>query len=326
MPTPVLAPDAPIFLVLNAKSGKGEAMNAREVIERGCTAAGRMLHTFPIDKRHPPKQQARAAVAAARAAGGIVAVAGGDGTINATAQAVLGSGCAFGVLPQGTFNYFGRNHGIPTEIEGALEVLLTQAPQAVQVGQVNERVFLVNASMGLYATLLEDRETYKSQYGRNRLVALAAALLTLVRGHRPWTLRLSWKDEVQELRTTSLFVGNNALQFEQVGVAEGEALTQGALAAVVMKPQGLLARVGLLLRGALRRLDDAKTIDTLSFRALDVEPARGSRHRRVKVATDGELAWMEMPLRFQVAPELLWLIRPAASRVPDAAAARDTTA
>ena len=310
MPTPVLAPDAPIFLVLNAKSGKGEAMNAREIIERGCTAAGRTLHTFPIDKRHRPQQQARAAVAAAQAAGGIVAVAGGDGTINATAQAVLGSGCAFGVLPQGTFNYFGRNHGIPTDVEGALEVLLHAQPQAVQVGLVNERVFLVNASMGLYAALLEDRETYKSQYGRNRLVALAAALLTLVRGHRPWTLRLSWKDEVQELRTTSLFVGNNALQFEDIGVTDGEAVEHGALAGVLVRPRGVLSQLGLVLNGFLRKLDRDDDVQTLSFRSLTVEPTRGSRRRSVKVAADGEIERMEMPLQFRVAPEPLWLIKP----------------
>ena len=37
----------------------------------------------------------------------------------------------------------------------------------------------------------------------------------------------------------------------------------------------------------------------------------GSRGpRRVKVATDGEIGWAEMPLLFRVSPEPLWLIRP----------------
>lgn len=320
MHPPALLPDAPLFLVLNAASGKGKAGEARTLIEEGCRRAGRMLHCFPIDRRHPPAQQARAAVAAARKAGGIVAVAGGDGTINAAAQAVVGSGCAFGVLPQGTFNYFGRTHHIPTETAGALDVLLTGQPRPVQVGLVNDRVFLVNASLGLYATLLEDREAYKSQYGRNRFVAFCAALATLLRNHRPWTLRLSAPGAAVEMRTISLFVGNNALQFEQVGVAEGDALDHGALAAVLLKPQGVLSRVGLLLHGALSRLDGADAVETLSFRRLTVEPARGSRHRRVKVATDGEVAPMDMPLTFRVAPEPLWLMQPvspAAGTAPD---------
>ncbi|APW39254.1 diacylglycerol kinase [Rhodoferax koreense] len=305
-------PGGPLCLVLNAASGHGEAGAAVAEIEQACAAAGRTLQVFAIDKRHPPQQQAGAAVAAAQAGGGIVGVAGGDGTINTVAQATLGSGCAFGVLPQGTFNYFARNHGIPTEMEGALRVLLSQPPQPVQVGLVNDRVFLVNASLGVYAQLLEDREAFKSRYGRNRFVAFGAALRTLFGQHRPWDLRLAWGGEVHSLRTASLFVGNNALQFEQVGVAEGEALEGGSLVAVLVRPMHRLARLGLLLRGAASRLDDAEKVQTLSFRSLDVAPSRGALRRRVKVATDGEVGFMQMPLRFRVAPEPLWLIRPPA--------------
>ncbi len=299
-------------MVLNASSGKGGAAEARSAAEAACARAGRELQLFPIDKRRSPQQQAQAAVAAAQAAAGIVVVAGGDGTINSVAQATLGSGCAFGILPQGTFNYFARTHGVPTDTEGALAVLLNETPQPVQVGLVNERVFLVNASMGLYAQLLEDREAFKSRYGRNRLVALGAALSTLINQHRPWNLQLAWGGEIKSLRAASLFVGNNALQFEQVGVAEGEALEAGALVAVVVKPMSRLARVGLLLRGALSRLDDAEKIETLSFGSLEVAPVTSARRRRVKVAADGELAWMQMPLVFRVAPEPLWLIKPPA--------------
>lgn len=311
---PQIASDGPLCLVLNTASGHGAAGDATAAVEAACRAVGRPLQLFPIDKRHPPPQQARAAVAAAQASGGIVGVAGGDGTINTVAQATLGSGCAFGVLPQGTFNYFARNHGIPTEIEGALRVLLAEAPQPVQVGLINDRVFLVNASLGIYAQLLEDREAFKSRYGRNRLVALGAALRTLASQHRPWDLRLNWGGEVKAMRTASLFVGNNALQFEQVGVAEGEALHGGSLVAVLVKPMNRLARIGLLLRGAASRLDDAETVETLSFRSLEVAPQRGALRRRVKVATDGEVAYMQMPLAFRVAPEPLWLIRPRAAR------------
>ena len=309
-PTPKA--DAPLFLVYNARSGKGNAREALDEVQDACDAAGRVLHPFPIDPRHSPADQARAAVAAARPAGGVVAVAGGDGTINAVAQAVVGSGCAFGVLPQGTFNYFGRNHGIPTETEAAVQNLMTGVPQAVQVGRVNDRVFLVNASLGLYATLLEDREAFKSRYGRSRLMAFWAAVGTLTRRHRPWTLRLTSADGEKVVRTASLFVGNNALQFQDVGVAEGDALQHGALAGVLIRPRGVLAQLGLVLNGAMRKLDADEDVQTLSFRSLLVEPAQGSRRLHVKVAADGEIERMAMPLRFEVSKEPLWLIKPAA--------------
>ena len=47
------------------------------------------------------------------------------------------------------------------------------------------------------------------------------------------------------------------------------------------------------------------------FESMTVRPMRS--RRRVKVATDGEIGWLEMPLHFRVSPEPLWLVRPAMS-------------
>lgn len=81
------------------------------------------------------------AVSRARQANGIVVAAGGDGAINAVAQATLGSGCAFGVLSQGIFNYFSRTHGIPADTVQGMQVLLREPAQPVQAGLVNNRGF-----------------------------------------------------------------------------------------------------------------------------------------------------------------------------------------
>ena len=56
------------------------------------------------------------------------------------------------------------------------------------------------------------------------------------------------------------------------------------------------------------RLGDADNVLSFPFESLTVRPMRSLR--RVKVATDGELGWLDMPLHFRVAPEPLWLIRP----------------
>ena len=181
---------APLFVVFNLCSGAGNAAAIRSIIEDGCAAAGRELHLMSVDK--PRRLRAIAADAArrARACNGILVAAGGDGTINAVAQTALKHGCIFGVLPQGTFNYFSRAHGIPLDTAQALRVLLQEQAHAVQVGLVNQRIFLVNASLGLYPQLLEDRENWKHYLGRNRIVAFGAAVVTLMGGHRSLRLLL----------------------------------------------------------------------------------------------------------------------------------------
>ncbi|OUM03990.1 diacylglycerol kinase [Variovorax sp. JS1663] len=317
MPSCISHDRSKLFIVFNVRSGRGRAQAVRAAIARVCAEHGRDYQLFEIGRTGRLGTQIRQAVDAARAASGIVVAAGGDGTINAVAQVVMGSGCAMGLLPQGTFNYFSRTHAIPTDTEEALALLLRARPVPVQAGLVNERVFLVNASLGLYARVLEEREVYKSRYGRSRWVALWAALATAMRRHPGWDLRMQWRGEERVVRTPTLFVGNNALQLEQVGMPRPEAVEQGELTAIALKPVGRLAMFMLMVHGALSRLGEADEVMHASFRAMSVSPARPGR-RRAKVATDGEVQRMAMPLHFRVAPEPLWLIKPEPGEYGDA--------
>ncbi len=313
---PAALPAAPpLFIVFNIGSGHGDAAGARAAIASACAAVGRKHHLLTVDDPKHIAEIAREAVQRAQQMGGIVVAAGGDGTINAVAQATLGSGCAFGVLPQGTFNYFSRTHGIPAGVAEAMQVLLNEHPQPAQVGLVNGRVFLVNASLGLYPALLEDREAWKAQLGRSRLVAFGAGLLTFLRVHRNLRLRFELhgsEGQTRDVRTPTLFVGNNALQMEQLGFPEAQAIDAGRLAAIALRPVGRLEMLWLLLRGAAGQLGDADQVTSFSFERLTVRASRGFGARRIKIATDGEVGWLQLPLHFAVSPEPLQLIRPAA--------------
>ena len=76
----------------------------------------------------------------------------------------------------------------------------------VQVGKVNGRVFLVNASVGLYPQLLENREAWKQKLGRSRAVAFASGLATLLRSQIQLQLEIESEGQVIALRTPTLFV------------------------------------------------------------------------------------------------------------------------
>lgn len=303
------ARQGPFFIVFNAGAGHRDAEAEKQAIGRVLQAGGRDFEFLAFDETEPIDVLARRAVALAKARQGVVVAAGGDGTINAVANAVLGSGCPFGVLPQGTFNYFGRDNAISQDSGKAARVLLSGLISPVQAGKVNGRLFLVNASVGLYPQILEDREAWKQQLGRSRFVAFLAGMATLLQSRRQLQLRIESAGQAASLRTPTLFVGNNRLQLTRAGIdaQHAEAVAQGQLAAVAVRPIGTLALFGLLLRGLLGRLGDADNIRSFSFRRLTVTP-RGMK--RIKVATDGEIVWMQTPLVFEVAPEPLLLLVP----------------
>ncbi|RJG27466.1 diacylglycerol/lipid kinase family protein [Massilia cavernae] len=306
-------PAAPLYIVLNAGSGSSETALRRATIEGILAQAGRSFELAMVDAPGQLEQVAKRMVAQARAAGGIVVAAGGDGTINTVARETVASGCPFGVLPQGTFNYFGRTHNIPEDLGDAVRALLTARVQPVQIGIVNQRIFLVNASIGLYPTLLEEREADKHQFGRSRLVALLSALKTFFSPHRRMRIKMVLDGMERSLRTSTLFVGNNRLQMEQLGMAPMvEAIKDGELAAIAIKSVGKLGMFGLLARALVGRLGDAGNLLTFSFRQMTVRPRKFYGKRKVKVATDGEVTLMDMPLEFRVLEGQLLLLKPGA--------------
>ena len=134
-------------------------------------------------------------------------------------------------------------------------------------------------------------------------------MATLLQSRRQLQLRIESAGQAASLRTPTLFVGNNRLQLTRAGIDEqhAESVAQGQLAAVAVRPIGTLALFGLLLRGLLGRLGDAENIRSFSFKRLTVTP-KGMK--RIKVATDGEIAWMQTPLVFEVAAEPLLLLVP----------------
>jgi diacylglycerol kinase family enzyme len=299
----------PFFLVMNNGSGSRDALQTRETIEQRLSQAGRRFELLPVDDPSQLAATARHALKLAIENDGIVVAVGGDGTLSAVSEVVLGSGVPFGILPQGTFNYFGRTYGISQNTEAALACLLDAVIQPVDTGMLNGRTFLVNASLGLYPQLLEDRETYKRRYGRSRLIALWSALVTLMHAHRSLKVQIDLEGQPRRhLTTPTIVVGNNALQLEQLGFDQVDEIERHHLVAMTSRSRGTLALYGLLIRGLLRRMGEAEDVISFGFDTMTVRPGR--TRKRLKVAMDGEICWMNAPLTFRVAPDKLPLLVP----------------
>jgi diacylglycerol kinase family enzyme len=318
---PLINPAAPLIFVVNAAAGTQQAEAQCALITDALKAAGRTGEFVFSKPSNLTAASRQAAFKAAETQTAVVAV-GGDGTISTVSQAVHAEGCAMGVIPMGTFNYFARTHGIALDIEQAMLTVLQSAAKPVQVATVNKQVFLVNASLGLYPTLLEDREAYKSRFGRSRLVALGAACITLLRAHRQLRLHIELGTEAHDVRTTTLFVGNNRLQLAQVGVPIGGHLGgsasthgKGRIAAVMLRPIGTLAMVWLMLRGAMGTLGDADSVESFEFEHMLVKPRLDMGRSKVKVAFDGEVHVMRWPIEFAVSPKPLYLLKPDSTQI-----------
>jgi diacylglycerol kinase family enzyme len=309
---------SPLQFVMNAAAGSRDAGTKREVIETALRTGGRrgeLLFCSPAELARVAREAAARATASCSA---VVAI-GGDGTLNTVAQAAHAAGCAMGVVPYGTFNYFARTHRIPTSPADAMRLVLTGVPRPVQVAAVNERLFLVNASVGLYPELLEDREAYKRRFGRSRWVAIYAGVVTLMRARRQLRLHIELGTGARDMAALTLFVGNNRLQLDQLGAQPQDTVPgapgAGSIAAVILRPVGTLAMLGLLVHGAMGTLGDATDVERFEFHHMVVRPGGLHAGSMVKVAFDGEVTRLRPPLDFRVLDKPLQLLQP-----PDAPA------
>ncbi|MFP8779092.1 diacylglycerol/lipid kinase family protein [Hydrogenophaga sp. RWCD_12] len=312
MPVPPYDPASPLLFVINAAAGAHDVNAKRAVIESALAAHGRLGELLVCHPAELPRVAARAADAAMAWRSAVVAV-GGDGSLNAVAQAAHTAGCAMGVVPYGTFNYFARTHGIPTDPAAAAQLLMNAKPQPVQVGAINDRVFLVNASLGIYPELLQDREAYKARFGRSRWVAFVAACATLLRAQRRLRLHIELGERVRDVQTLTLFVGNNRLQLEQLGADPRDTVAgtpgHGSMAALMLRPIGTRSMIGLLLHGAMGRLGEAAGVESFEFQHLVVRPRLLPGRREVMVAFDGEVSRMRAPIDFRVLDRPLYLLQ-----------------
>ncbi len=294
----------PVTFLANAGSGK-QAKRIEHLLEP-LAAAGLDAELRVIRKGKDLPFEARRA----RDRSATVIAAGGDGTITTVAEALAGSQAAMGIVPLGTFNFFARSLGLTEDPQAAVAALVSGDVAAVDVAEVNGRLFLNNASLGLYPALLHQREAAYARFGRSRLAAYWSALRILCTYDRPSHLRITVDGRATYVRSPMVFLAQNAFQLDQYGMTEGADLIRDGKLALYVAPE--LRRWRLLvfaLKMALRRAQPYRDFTLEGASEVLVE----TRSKRRTIARDGEREKMSAPFQFRIRPKALRVIVPAGS-------------
>lgn len=237
----------------------------------------------------------------------LVIAAGGDGSLSAVAGALAGSDSALGILPLGTRNHFARDLGIPADLGAAARIIAAGKIRAVDVAEMNSRVFINNSAIGLYPLMVADREAQQDRLGRSkRLATIVAGLRTLVR-FRHYRLSLTVNDAAQAtVDAPLLFVGNNDYRLDMPRTGARDALTDARLSVILLRRQGRLAFFRSLLRGMIgrSRASDLVRLDDVTHLRVT------SRAAHLTVAIDGETSAQPPLLDYRIRPAALKVIVP----------------
>lgn len=172
---------------------------------------------------------------AAAAGVDLVIAAGGDGTIHAVAGGLINTKSTLGIIALGTMNNIARSLSIPEDIKAASHIIGDGKTSEVDVGVINDHVFLEVAGIGLEAALFPAAEEIKKPGWQSTFHGFFSGLATLFAfpvigfkvsfdGHRS-----------RSYRGLQITVCNTPYYGVHLQVAPGTKMDDGLLDAVIYK-------------------------------------------------------------------------------------------
>jgi diacylglycerol kinase family enzyme len=296
---------AGIEVILNASAGAGDCEQARALLQKIFGEAGVSANVRLARDGEEITALARRAALGARCR--TVWAGGGDGTVSAVASLLVGTDKALGVLPLGTLNHFAKDLGLPLDLEEAARALLAGSVARVDAAEVNGRVFVNNSGLGLYPSIVRERERRQERHGLGKWAALAWATVTVLRRYPYLRVRLSADGRTLTRRTPFLFVGNNEYELDAFNIGSRARLDAGRLCLhLARRDTGRLGLARLALRALAGRLREDRDFESLKTEELTIE----TRQSRARVSLDGEVTVMQTPLRYRTLPGALRVVVP----------------
>ncbi|MEO7920159.1 MAG: diacylglycerol kinase family protein [Thermoanaerobaculia bacterium] len=294
-----------IPVLLNECAGPGEKDRSDEV-QRAFAACGL---TAEILIRAKDEDMGDLVKRAAKTPGGVVVVGGGDGSLNAAAGALAGTQTVLGILPMGTLNHFAKALGIGPSLADAASIIASGVIRSVDVGEVNGRVFINNAGLGIYPAVVRLRVGLQERLGRGKWPAFAIALWRNLRNHRLLRVRVKLHGEEHLSRTPFVFVGNNVYTMEGLDLGTRATLEGGALCLYMARRNTAWSLIRLALRALFGRLHQAEDFQMLTADSFRIETPKS----HALVGLDGEVERFETPLECRIRARALRVLAPAVS-------------
>jgi diacylglycerol kinase (ATP) len=285
-----------VLLVVNRKSRTGaEQLEAAEACLR---AQGLEVIALGVDApREIPKAiQARASEIH------LVALGGGDGTLNVACEAILDARLPFAILPLGTANDLARTLGIPSKLEDACAVAAKGLKYRIDLGRANGKYFFNVASIGLSVTVARSIDSAtKRRWGP---AGYALTVMSTLGKQRPFRARIRCDGRVLVVHAIQVAVGNGRHYGGGMTVAADAAIDDNLLHLYSISPLSLMRL--LLLAPALRSGWQGRFegVHRLCGTRIDIDT-----RRPFPVSTDGEVT-TQTPVQFEVVPAAIEVMVP----------------
>ncbi|MBD5229405.1 MAG: diacylglycerol kinase family lipid kinase [Bacteroidales bacterium] len=218
---------ADAMLIINPISGTSKKKGLDSKVEKAMRNAG-----YNLDVRYTGCRGDATRLAAEAVEKGyeVVLAAGGDGTVNETAQALCETPVRFGIIPSGSGNGLARHIGIPISVDGALEVVGRGIVAQCDYGTVNRHPFFCTFGVGFDAAVSHN---FAKQSKRGLFTYLKSALTQYI-NYRPDTYTISANGKILTERAFVVACCNASQYGNNAYIAPKASITDGLLDIIII--------------------------------------------------------------------------------------------
>jgi YegS/Rv2252/BmrU family lipid kinase len=230
----------------------------------------------------------------------LVAVAGGDGTINEAINGLAGGTLPLALIPLGTANVLANEIGMPRGADDIARAIATGVPGPVYLGQANGRRFAMMVGIGIDARIIEGIDPRLKRLA-GKLAYVTSGVLAIMR-NRPacYAIEIDGQNHV----AAAAIVAKGHFYGGRFVLARRARLDAPSLQIVLLERPGPWNMLRYAVAIALRRLDRLPDVRVIEGRAVTIRTPEGEA-----VQADGDLA-ARLPVAIRVAEEPLALIGP----------------
>lgn len=232
-------------------------------------------------------------------------VGGGDGTIRAAAESAMACGAALGIITLGTMNLLAKDLRLPLDPMEAASALVDAEERLLDVGVVNDVIFLHSSLIGVFPTIAVERERARREGGVLGYAGAALGAMRLVWRAQSVGVDLRIDGRSQRLRTFAVVISNNKMRGDPAEPYRRVRLDAGTLGLYLSRHTGRAGLFRLLMSIGMGRWKFDSDID--EHEAVEVSV---NARRALHVSNDGEIQRMAPPLRYTLRPRALRALVP----------------
>lgn len=226
----------------------------------------------------------------------IVAVAGGDGSVNEAATGLIGSNTALAIIPSGSGNGLARHLGYSIHIRSTLEIINDYHISNIDVCRVNNNYFfsLIGIGFDAFVAKVFSREETRGFF------TYAWSAIKSIAAFDPFSYELCFNGKVLQGKAFMLSVCNSNQFGYNIRIAPGASLQDGMMDVIIVRKMPKWKLPMIVLSLLMRTHLHSRHVQSLRTKELSIH-SKGYAYLQI----DGETEHKEKDFKISLIPGAL---------------------